>query len=155
MRAVPVPEIGARDVLVKVKAASICGTDLHIQDWDRWAQGRIHPPLVFGHEFCGEVVERGSAATAVAVGAFVSVEGHLADGTCYQCRTGNAHICENVRIVDWNGVEYPIDRWPVALCRCGASSRKPFCDGTHKRIGVQASETTAVAPADAEDTPSS
>jgi threonine 3-dehydrogenase len=104
VRPVPLPEIGPRDVLVKVKAASICGTDLHIQDWDKWAQGRIHPPLVFGHEFCGEVVERGSAATAVSVGAFVSVEGHLADGTCYQCRTGNAHICENVAIV---GVDRP------------------------------------------------
>jgi threonine 3-dehydrogenase len=104
VRQVPVPEVGPRDVLVKVKAASICGTDLHIQDWDKWAQGRIHPPLVFGHEFCGEIVERGSAATTVPVGAFVSVEGHLVDGTCYQCRTGNAHICENVAIV---GVDRP------------------------------------------------
>ena len=104
LRQVPVPEVGPRDVLVKVKAASICGTDLHIQDWDKWAQGRIHPPLVFGHEFCGEIVERGPAATMVPVGAFVSVEGHLVDGTCYQCRTGNAHICENVAIV---GVDRP------------------------------------------------
>ena len=104
IRQVPVPEVGPRDVLVKVKAASICGTDLHIQDWDKWAQGRIHPPLVFGHEFCGEIVERGPAATTVPVGAFVSVEGHLVDGTCYQCRTGNAHICENVAIV---GVDRP------------------------------------------------
>ena len=104
VRQVPVPEAGPRDVLVKVKAASICGTDLHIQDWDKWAQGRIHPPLVFGHEFCGEVVERGRDAALVPVGSFVSVEGHLVDGTCYQCRTGNAHICENVAIV---GVDRP------------------------------------------------
>ena len=104
VRQVPVPEVGPRDVLVKVKAASICGTDLHIQDWDKWAQGRIHPPLVFGHEFCGDIVERGASATTVPVGAFVSVEGHLVDGTCYQCRTGNAHICENVAIV---GVDRP------------------------------------------------
>lgn len=101
---VPVPALGPRDVLIRVKAASICGTDLHIHDWDKWAQSRIHPPLVFGHEFCGEVVELGLAVTQVAKGAFVSVEGHVVDGTCYQCRTGNAHICENVAIV---GVDRP------------------------------------------------
>ena len=103
VRSVPVPGVGPRDVLVKVKAASICGTDLHIQDWDKWAQGRIHPPLVFGHEFSGDVVERGDDATTP-LGTFVSVEGHLVDGTCYQCRTGNAHICEKVAIV---GVDRP------------------------------------------------
>ncbi|HET7290954.1 MAG TPA: L-threonine 3-dehydrogenase [Vicinamibacteria bacterium] len=101
---VPVPGLGPRDVLVKVLAASICGTDLHIVSWDKWAQGRIRPPLVFGHEFCGEVVEAGAAVTQTEVGAYVSVEGHIADGTCYQCRTGNAHICENVQIV---GVDRP------------------------------------------------
>jgi threonine 3-dehydrogenase len=101
---VPVPGLGPRDVLVKVKAASICGTDLHIVSWDKWAQGRIRPPLVFGHEFCGEVVEAGAAVTQTEVGAYVSVEGHVADGTCYQCKTGNAHICENVQIV---GVDRP------------------------------------------------
>src|SRR4029453_3446063 len=101
---VAIPGLGPRDVLIKVKAASICGTDLHIHDWDKWAQNRIRPPLVFGHEFCGEGVEAGPAATQTSLGAFVSVEGHLADGTCYQCRTGNAHICENVQIV---GVDRP------------------------------------------------
>ncbi len=100
----PIPGLGPRDVLVRVKAASICGTDLHIVSWDKWAQGRIHPPLVFGHEFCGEVVEMGAAVTQTELGAYVSVEGHIADGTCYQCRTGNAHICENVQIV---GVDRP------------------------------------------------
>ena len=96
---VPVPTLGPRDVLVKVRAASICGTDLHIQSWDTWAERRIKPPLVFGHEFCGDVVELGSAVTAARTGAFVSVEGHVVDGTCYQCRTGNGHICENVSII--------------------------------------------------------
>ncbi len=100
----PIPGLGPRDVLVRVKAASICGTDLHIVSWDKWAQGRIHPPLIFGHEFCGEVVETGAAVTQTEKGAYVSVEGHIADGTCYQCRTGNAHICENVQIV---GVDRP------------------------------------------------
>jgi threonine 3-dehydrogenase len=101
---VPIPGLGPRDVLVKVRAASICGTDLHIVAWDKWAQGRIRPPLVFGHEFCGEVVKMGAAVTQTEVGAYVSVEGHLADGTCYQCKTGNGHICENVQIV---GVDRP------------------------------------------------
>lgn len=101
---VAIPGLGPRDVLIKVKAASICGTDLHIHAWDKWAQGRIRPPLVFGHEFCGEVVETGAAVTQTEKGAFVSVEGHIADGTCYQCKTGNAHICENVLIV---GVDRP------------------------------------------------
>jgi threonine 3-dehydrogenase len=101
---VPIPGLGPRDVLIKVRAASICGTDLHIQNWDKWAQGRIRPPLVFGHEFCGDVAELGAAVTQVELGAFVSVEGHIADGTCYQCKTGNAHICENVAIV---GVDRP------------------------------------------------
>lgn len=101
---VPIPPLGPRDVLIKVRAASICGTDLHIHSWDKWAQGRIRPPLVFGHEFCGDVVELGAAVTEVDKGTFVSVEGHIADGTCYQCKTGNAHICENVAIV---GVDRP------------------------------------------------
>ncbi len=100
----PIPGLGPRDVLIRVRAASICGTDLHIVSWDKWAQGRIRPPLVFGHEFCGDVVEAGAAVTQTEVGAYVSVEGHIADGTCYQCRTGNAHICENVQIV---GVDRP------------------------------------------------
>jgi len=104
VRELPIPPLGPRDVLVKVRAASICGTDLHIEDWDGWAQRRIRPPLVFGHECCGEVVAIGSGVTLVAEGAYVSVEGHIPDGTCYQCRTGNSHICENLEIV---GVDRP------------------------------------------------
>jgi threonine 3-dehydrogenase len=100
----PIPGLGPRDVLIKVRAASICGTDLHIQDWDPWAQGRIHPPLIFGHEFCGDGVETGPAVTQTSRGSFVAVEGHIADLTCYQCRTGNSHICENLLIV---GVDRP------------------------------------------------
>lgn len=99
LETVPVPAVGPRDVLLRVRAASICGTDLHIYKWDKWAEKRISPPLIFGHEFCGDVVECGSAVTMVKRGAFVSVEGHIPDGTCYQCRTGSAHNCENVKII--------------------------------------------------------
>ena len=96
---VPVPKLGPRDVLVKIKACSICGTDLHIWNWDAWAQGRIKPPLVFGHEFCGEIVEVGSLVGKVVVGDFVSGETHIADYNCWQCREANAHICENLKIL--------------------------------------------------------
>jgi threonine 3-dehydrogenase len=96
---VPVPEIGLQDALVRVRAASICGTDLHIYKWDRWSAHRIHPPLVFGHEFCGVVETIGPEVTAVREGDFVSAEMHVSCGLCYQCRTGQSHICQNVRII--------------------------------------------------------
>jgi threonine 3-dehydrogenase len=99
IREVRVPAFGSSDVLVKVKVASICGTDLHIYEWDRWAQNRIHPPLIPGHEFCGEVVALGSEVTSVKEGDFVSAEMHVACGKCLQCRTGEAHICQNVKII--------------------------------------------------------
>ena len=99
VRQVKIPAYGRTDVLVKVKVASICGTDLHIYEWDRWAQGRIHPPLVPGHEFCGEVVAYGDEVTSVKQGDFVSAEMHVACGKCLQCRTGEAHICQNVKII--------------------------------------------------------
>jgi threonine 3-dehydrogenase len=99
VREVKIPAFGRTDVLVKVKAASICGTDLHIFEWDRWAQGRIHPPLIPGHEFCGEVVAFGDEVTSVKEGDFVSAEMHVACGKCLQCRTGEAHICRNVKII--------------------------------------------------------
>ncbi|HLW55686.1 MAG TPA: L-threonine 3-dehydrogenase [Candidatus Angelobacter sp.] len=105
VRQMPVPEIGPDDVLVKVKVASVCGTDLHIYNWDQWAQHRIRPPLIPGHEFCGHVVARGKNVTSVKEGDFVSAEMHVACGKCYQCRTGEAHICQHVKIigVDANG----------------------------------------------------
>src|SRR5256885_16756015 len=105
VREVKIPAFGRTDVLVKVKVASICGTDLHIYDWDRWAQNRIHPPPIPGHEFCGEVAAFGDEVTSVAEGDFVSAEMHVACGKCLQCRTGEAHICQKVKIigVDANG----------------------------------------------------
>src|SRR5438067_9904193 len=99
IRDVKVPSFGPSDVLVKVKVASICGTDLHIYDWDAWAQRRIHPPLIPGHEFCGTVAATGREVTTVKEGDFVSAEMHVACGKCYQCRTGQAHICQFVKII--------------------------------------------------------
>ena len=105
IRDVAIPKFGPTDVLVKVKVASVCGTDLHIYNWDQWAQGRIHPPLIPGHEFCGHVAAVGAEVTTVKEGDFVSAEMHVACGKCFQCRTGEAHICQHVKIigVDANG----------------------------------------------------
>ena len=105
VRQMPRPQFGPDDVLVKVKVASVCGTDLHIYNWDQWAQNRIKPPLIPGHEFCGYVEAIGKNVTSVKEGDFVSAEMHVACGKCYQCRTGEAHICQHVKIigVDANG----------------------------------------------------
>src|ERR1700688_3628289 len=95
----PVPNIGPTDVLVRVTAASICGTDLHIYGWDRWSQGRIKPPVTLGHEFSGVVERVGEEVSAVKAGDKVSAEMHLNCGHCHQCRLGEAHICQNLRII--------------------------------------------------------
>src|SRR6516164_9726413 len=96
---IPVPSIGPTDVLVRVKAASICGTDLHIYGWDRWSQGRIKPPVTLGHEFCGLIERVGDEVSALKSGDFVSAEMHVNCGHCHQCRVGEAHICPNVKII--------------------------------------------------------
>lgn len=104
---VEMPEIGTRDVLAKVIASSICGTDLHIWQWDEWAQQRIKKvPFIPGHEVAGEVVEVGKEVTALQVGDLISAETHIVDFMDYQCRTGRMHVCQNVKIlgVDTNGV---------------------------------------------------
>jgi threonine 3-dehydrogenase len=99
LREVPVPTPGPGEVLVRVQSASVCGTDLHIYNWDPWAQGRIHPPLIPGHEFSGAVAAVGRGVTTVKEGDLVSAEMHVACGKCLQCRTGQAHICQHVRIL--------------------------------------------------------
>jgi len=96
---VPIPKIGPQEALIKVRATSICGTDLHIYKWDEWARKRIRPPLVVGHEFCGHVAAVGRDVTEVKEGDFVSAESHITCGHCAQCRTGNGHICQNTRII--------------------------------------------------------
>src|SRR5438128_10880886 len=93
------PVAGAGEVIVGVEAASICGTDLHIKKWDEWSQQRIHPPLTLGHEFAGTVVEVGDDVGHVQVGDYVSAESHITCGMCFQCRTGQAHMCERTRIL--------------------------------------------------------
>ncbi|KFB10924.1 L-threonine 3-dehydrogenase [Nitratireductor basaltis] len=95
MERVPVPEIGPNDVLIKVKKSAICGTDVHIWNWDQWAQKTVPVPLVTGHEFMGEVVEVGSAVSEYKPGQRVSGEGHIVCGHCRNCRAGRGHLCRN------------------------------------------------------------
>lgn len=102
MERVPVPEPGPNDVLIKIRKTAICGTDVHIYNWDAWAQETIPVPMVVGHEFCGEIVETGQAARKYRVGQRVSGEGHIVCGTCRNCRAGRAHLCRNTEGVGVN-----------------------------------------------------
>ncbi|MDP3559654.1 MAG: L-threonine 3-dehydrogenase [Legionellaceae bacterium] len=90
---VPVPEYGVNDVLIQVHQTAICGTDMHIYQWDDWAQATIPTPMTVGHEFVGEIVELGSEVKGLRVGQRVSGEGHLVCGFCRNCRAGKRHLC--------------------------------------------------------------
>jgi len=96
---VPKPSPGPADVLIAVRHAGVCGTDVHIADWDAWAESRIRPPVVVGHEFAGEIVAVGDGVSGLKPGQLVTAEGHIVCGHCLQCRTGNGHICKNTRII--------------------------------------------------------
>jgi len=96
---VPKPTAGPGEVLIAVRHAGVCGTDLHIADWDAWAQGRVRPPIVVGHEFAGEIVAVGDGVSELRAGQLVTAEGHIVCGHCLQCRTGNSHICKRTQII--------------------------------------------------------
>lgn len=96
---VPEPRVTPGHVKLKLEAASVCGTDLHIYDWDAWSASRIHPPRIIGHEFCGTIVELGEGVTDREVGQFVASESHIVCGKCRQCLSGQAHVCVNTRIL--------------------------------------------------------
>jgi len=116
LQEIPIPTIGPADVLVRVQTAAVCGTDLHIYSWDDWARNRMHPPVTFGHEFCGYIEKVGDEVQNLSPGDFVSAEMHIACGHCYQCRTGQAHICRSVKIlgVDDNGCFAEFVRIPAS-----------------------------------------
>jgi threonine 3-dehydrogenase len=102
LRDVPVPTCGPSEALIRVHHAGVCGTDLHIWEWDSWASSRLKPPVVVGHEFAGEITELGSEAGAaglLAVGDLVTAEGHVVCGHCLQCRLGDGHLCLRTRII--------------------------------------------------------
>lgn len=95
----PAPRLGPGEVLIRVRRVGLCGTDLHIYHWNHWAEGRVRPPLIIGHEFAGVVEETGPGVTGLAPGDKVTAEGHIACGACFQCRTGLGHICRKVKII--------------------------------------------------------
>jgi len=99
---VPVPTIGINDVLIKVLRTGICGTDVHIYEWDAWAQKTIPVPMVVGHEFVGQIVDVGSNVTDFHVGEIVSGEGHVVCGRCRNCLAGRRHLCKDTRGVGVN-----------------------------------------------------
>ncbi len=92
---VPVPSIGPAEVLVRIKKTAICGTDVHIYQWDDWSQEHVHPPLTIGHEYVGEIVALGSMVKGLQLGGRVTGEGHIVCGVCRNCRAGKRHLCRS------------------------------------------------------------
>jgi threonine 3-dehydrogenase len=100
---VPIPKIGPRDVLIRVKAASICGSDLPIYAWDDpWVRATIQPGQIVGHEFCGIVSAVGSEVQRISIGELVTAEGHISCGVCVHCRSGEAHICPSLGLIGFD-----------------------------------------------------
>lgn len=102
LKKVPIPEVGHDDVKIKIHYTSICGTDLHIYNWDPWSQGTIKPPMTIGHEFVGEVYEMGSNVSGYKIGDIVSGEGHIVCGHCRNCKGGKRHLCKATKGVGVN-----------------------------------------------------
>ncbi|MGD9713232.1 MAG: alcohol dehydrogenase catalytic domain-containing protein, partial [Thermomicrobiales bacterium] len=102
MENVPAPEIGINDVLIRVLRTGVCGTDLHIYNWDAWASKTVPTPMVIGHEFVGKIVEIGSNVADFEPGDIVSGEGHLVCGRCRNCMAGRRHLCAHTRGVGVN-----------------------------------------------------
>ncbi|WP_370164099.1 alcohol dehydrogenase catalytic domain-containing protein, partial [Marisediminitalea sp.] len=96
------PEVGHNDLLIKIRKTAICGTDMHIYNWDDWAQKTIPVPMVVGHEYVGEVVDMGQEVQGFNVGDRVSGEGHITCGHCRNCRAGRRHLCRNTEGVGVN-----------------------------------------------------
>jgi threonine 3-dehydrogenase len=95
LRDIPEPQLGANDVRIRIRKTAICGTDMHIYNWDDWAQRTIPVPMAVGHEYSGEIVELGSEVQGLAIGDRVSGEGHITCGYCRNCRAGRRHLCRN------------------------------------------------------------
>lgn len=154
LETLPLPAYGPREVLVRVRAATICGTDLHIYRWDEWAASRIKPPLPFGHEMAGDVVAVGEDVTTIKVGDYVGAESHFVCGHCYQCRIGESHICQNVKIL---GVDRPgcfaeyvaidaYNAWPTSrhLPPAIAAAQEPFGNAVHTAFSTPLTARTVL-----------
>ena len=95
LRDEPMPSIGPSDVKIRVRKTAICGTDVHIWNWDEWSAATVPTPMITGHEFCGVIEEVGASVTKYQPGQRVSGEGHVTCGACRNCRAGRGHLCRN------------------------------------------------------------
>ncbi|HEY8665101.1 MAG TPA: L-threonine 3-dehydrogenase [Tepidisphaeraceae bacterium] len=150
LQEVPVPEIGINDVLVKVLRTGICGTDVHIYNWDAWAQKTIPVPLVIGHEFVGKIVQIGGNVHDFRIGDIVSGEGHVVCGRCRNCLAGRRHLCKDTKGIGVNRAgafaEYialpvtnvwvhdPADGPPSGISRDVQSIFDPFGNAVHTAL---------------------
>ncbi len=98
----PLPKMGPNDLMIKIRKTAICGTDMHIFNWDEWSQQTIPVPMIVGHEYVGEVVEIGQEVAGFNIGDRVSGEGHITCGHCRNCRAGRRHLCRNTTGVGVN-----------------------------------------------------
>ena len=144
MQDIPKPEVGHNDVLIRVNRSAICGTDIHIYQWDDWAQHTIPVPLAVGHEFSGTIVECGIEVRGFEPGDRVSAEGHITCGVCRNCRAGRRHLCMNTRGVGVNRpgafAEYiavpafNVFKLPDAITDDMASILDPLGNATHTAL---------------------
>lgn len=144
MNDVPTPAVGPNDVLIKIKKTAICGTDIHIYQWDEWAQQHVPVPLIVGHEFVGEIVDFGNEVTCFKIGDRVSGEGHISCGFCRNCRAGRRHLCRKCESVgvtrDGCFAEYVvipgINAYPIpdSIPDRIASILDPFGNATHTAL---------------------
>ena len=144
MEDVGAPKVGHNDVLIKINKTAICGTDIHIYQWDEWAQHTIPVPLTAGHEFCGQIVECGSEVKGFSIGDRVSAEGHITCGVCRNCRAGRRHLCMNTLGVGVNRpgafAEYlsvpafNVFKLPDAITDDMASILDPLGNATHTAL---------------------
>lgn len=144
LKKVPIPETGENDVKIKIHYTSICGTDLHIHNWDKWSEETIRPPMTIGHEFVGEIVEVGRLVRGFQIGDLVSGEGHVVCGHCRNCKAGKRHLCKNTKGVGVNRdgafAEYlVIPETNVIACETGileelCSSFDPLGNAVHTAL---------------------
>ena len=141
---VPEPEVGPDDVLIKIRKTAICGTDVHIYNWDAWSQRTIHAPMTVGHEFMGQVAAVGSNVRAVKIGDVVSGEGHIVCGACRNCLGGRSHLCAHTKGVGVNRDGAFAEYLSIPVTNVWKGSRKvpdevlaifdPFGNATHTAL---------------------
>jgi threonine 3-dehydrogenase len=144
MEDIDVPSVGHNDVLIKIRRTAICGTDIHIFQWDDWAKATIPVPMNVGHEFCGEIVECGGEVKGFEIGDRVSAEGHITCGVCRNCRAGRRHLCMNTVGVGVNRpgafAEYlsvpafNVFKLPITISDDMASILDPLGNATHTAL---------------------